>query len=113
MNVNREKFSLKRPLVWVVLFTISFIVHAIISLRVGNCIDNPRYGTDDVEINITLADPPKPQPLERPPPEDTLEFEEEFEIEPPDMLIAPQAVTPPPPPCRTPLSRWAWAAFSH
>jgi hypothetical protein len=97
MNVNREKFSLKRPLVWLVLFTISFIVHAIISWRVGNDIDNPRYGTEDVEINITLADPPKPQPLERPPPEDTLEFEEEFEIEPPDMLIAPQAVTPPPP----------------
>jgi hypothetical protein len=97
MNAGNEKFSLTRPLVWIVLFSISFIVHAIISWRVGNDIDNPSGGIEDVEIHITLSDPPKPQPLERPPPEDTLEFEEEFEIEPPEMLIAPQAVTPPPP----------------
>jgi hypothetical protein len=88
---------MKRPIAWLSLFVISFIVHAIISWRIGLDIDNPRNTAKVVEIHITLADPPKPQPLERAPPEDTLEFEEEFEIEPPEMLIAPQAVTPPPP----------------
>ena len=88
---------MKRPIVWVGLFLISFIAHAIISWRIGQDIDNPVSSGEKVEIYITIADPPKPKPLERPPPEDTLEFEEEFEIEPPDMLIAPQAVTPPPP----------------
>ena len=88
---------MKRWLVWLILIGISFIAHAIISWRVGQDIDNPLSAAEEVEIHIALADPPKPQPVERPPPKDTLEFEEEFEIEPPDMLIAPQAVTPPPP----------------
>ncbi len=88
---------MKRLIIWPVLLSISLLAHAIISWRVGQNIDNPVGSTRNVEINITLADPPKPKPVERPPPEDSLEFEEEFEIEPPDMLIAPQAVTPPPP----------------
>jgi len=88
---------MRRFIIWPVLLGISLIAHAIISWRVGQDIDNARYVTEDVEIHIVLADPPKPKAIERPPPEDTLEFEEEFEIEPPDMLIAPQAVTPPPP----------------
>ena len=88
---------MKRLAIWSVLFCISFIVHAIISWRVGQDIDNAIDTGEVVEIDIALVEPPKPEAIERPPPEDTLEFEEEFEIEPPDMLIAPQAVTPPPP----------------
>ncbi len=88
---------MKRPVAWFALFVFSVFVHAIISWRIGQDIDNPLPQTEDVEIHITLADPPKPKPLERPPPEDTLEFEEEFEEEPPEMLIQPEAVTPPPP----------------
>lgn len=88
---------MKRVIVWSVLIGVSVIAHAIISWRVGQNIDDPAATAAAVEIHIALADPPKPKAVERPPPEDTLEFEEEFEIEPPDMLIAPQAVTPPPP----------------
>lgn len=87
---------MKRLTIWSALFAISLVVHTIISWRVGQDIDNPLDVAEEIEINIAVAEPP-PEPLERPPPEDALEFEEEFEIEPPDTLIAPQAVTPPPP----------------
>lgn len=87
---------MKRLTIWSVLFAISLIVHVIISWRIGQDIDNPLDPGEEIEINIAVAEPP-PEPLERPKPEDVLEFEEEFEIEPPDTLIAPQAVTPPPP----------------
>ena len=102
---------MKRPLAWFALFVFSVAVHAIISWRIGQDIDNPLPRTEDVEIHITLADPPKPKPIERPPPEDTLEFEEEFEEEPPDMLIQPEAVTPPPMP-RRPLEPVPTPSFS-
>ena len=84
-------------MIWPVLFGISIITHAIISWRVGQEIDDPKYAIAPVEIQIALADPAPPKHLEDPPPEDALEFEEAFEIEPPDTLIAPQAVAPPPP----------------
>jgi hypothetical protein len=87
---------MKRLVVWSVLFGISLVVHVIISWRIGQDIDNPPDPVQEVEIHIAVVEPP-PEPLERPEPEDVLEFEEEFEIEPPDTLIAPQAVTPPPP----------------
>ena len=84
-------------MIWPVLFGISIIAHAIVSWRVGQEIDDPNYATETVEVQIALAEPPPPKPIEDPPPEDALEFEEEFEVEPPDTLIAPQAVAPPPP----------------
>nr|ADI18250.1 hypothetical protein [uncultured Chromatiales bacterium HF0200_41F04] len=86
-----------RPmLIWSVLFGISLIVHTIISWQIGQDIGNPLEPPEEVEINIAVAEPP-PEPLERPKPEDPLLFEEEFEIEPPDKLIAPEAVTAPAP----------------
>ncbi len=87
---------MKRFTTWSVLFAISLIVHVIISWRIGQDIDNPIDTAEEIEINIAVAEPP-PEPLERPKPEDVLEFEEEFELEPPETLIAPQAVAPPPP----------------
>ena len=72
---------MKRLTIWSVLICISFIVHAIISWRIGQDIDNPLDTGEVVEIDIAVSDPPRPTPIERPPPEDTLEFEEEFEIE--------------------------------
>ena len=88
---------MKRLTIWSVLICISFIVHAIISWRVGQGIDNPINTGEAVEISVAVAEPPKPDAIERPPPEDALEFVEEFELDPPETLVAPQAVAPPPP----------------
>ena len=78
---------------WALLLVISLVVHAIISWRVADDITAPLDFSETVEIRISVAEPP-PKPPEQAPPEDPLEFEEDFEIEPPDTLIAPQAVTP-------------------
>ena len=68
---------MKRLVVWSVLFGISLVVHVTISWRIGQDIDNPPDPVQEVEIHIAVVEPP-PEPLERPEPEDALEFEEEF-----------------------------------
>ena len=64
---------MKRLTIWSVLICISLIVHAIISWRVGRDIDNLIDTGEAVGIKITVVEPPKPEAIERPPPEDALE----------------------------------------
>ncbi|MEM7542615.1 MAG: vWA domain-containing protein [Pseudomonadota bacterium] len=83
--------------IWAVLVCVSIIIHAIISGRVGGDIDKTLMPHKLVEVRVEFAQPPEEPEPERQPPEDVLEFVEEFELEPPKMLVAPQAVEPPPP----------------
>jgi hypothetical protein len=88
---------MKRLAIWILLLVVSVVAHALISWRVGRDIEHgPQIDPVD-EIFIALQEPPKPQAIEREPPEDKLEFEEEFELDPPEILVQPEAVTPPPP----------------
>ncbi len=90
---------LGRALIWIALLLISALVHAIISWRVSDDIQAlPPLAEEVEEIEITLRETPPPPPVvEPPPPEDKLDFEEPLELDPPEILIQPQAVTPPPP----------------
>ena len=88
---------MKRIPIWVVLLAVSLIAHAIISWRVGRDIEFTAVDPVDNEIRLEVTRPPQPRAVEKPPPEEMLEFEEDVELEPPEILVRPQAVTPPPP----------------
>ena len=88
----------RRSMVWLGLLLTSTVIHAIVSWRVGQKIEPlapPPPAEPEVQIVIeqvpeVLLDKPEP-------PEEQLEFEEELEFEPPEVLIAPKAIAPPPP----------------
>ena len=83
----------RRMMVWMSLLAFSAVVHALVSWRIGQKIE-PLEALPPPEeaVQIIVEKPPEPT-LEKPePPEEQLEFEEELELEPPDILIAPKAV---------------------
>ena len=88
----------RRLVLWSCVLVLSAIIHAIVSGRIGHQIER-NLGLVAEEETIEIKVPPTPQKLvERPPPpEDQLEFEKELELEPPEILIAPRAIAPPPP----------------
>jgi len=88
----------RRLVAWAVFLVFSAVIHAIVSGRVGHQIHRP-LGTATPEEQIEIAIAPEPQKLveREPPPEEQLEFEQELELEPPEILIAPKAIAPPPP----------------
>jgi hypothetical protein len=88
----------RRFALWLVFLAFSAVLHAIVSGRVGHQIQH-RGGPPPVEEEIEIALVQEPQKLveREPPPEEQLEFEEELELDPPEILIAPKAVAPPPP----------------
>ena len=88
----------RRLVLWSCVLALSVIIHAIVSGRIGHQIER-NLGLVAEEETIEIKVPPAPQKLvERPPPpEDELEFEKELELEPPEILIAPRAIAPPPP----------------
>ena len=88
----------RRAVLWICFLVFSAIIHAIVSGRVGHQIER-NLGLGAAEQKIEVKVPPAPQKLveRQPPPEDELEFEKELELEPPEILIAPKAIAPPPP----------------
>ncbi len=88
----------RRAILWICFLVFSAIIHAIVSGRIGHQIER-NLGLAASEEKIEIKVPPAPQKLveRQPPPEDELEFEKELELEPPEVLIAPKAVAPPPP----------------
>ena len=90
--------STRRSLVWIGLLAFSAVIHALVSWRVGQKIE-PLVPPppQEAEVQIVMEQPPEPL-IEKPePPEEQLEFQEELELDPPEILIAPKAVAPPPP----------------
>jgi hypothetical protein len=90
--------STRRSLVWISLLAFSAVIHALVSWRVGQKIEPlAPPPPQEAEVQIVMEQPPE-QLLEKPePPEEQLEFQEELELDPPEILIAPKAVAPPPP----------------
>ncbi len=90
--------STRRAVVWLSLLAFSAVIHALVSWRVGQKIEPLAPPPPaEAEMKIVIDQPPEPV-IEKPePPEEQLEFEEELELEPPEVLIAPKAVAPPPP----------------
>ncbi|MCZ6664371.1 MAG: hypothetical protein O7B81_03605, partial [Gammaproteobacteria bacterium] len=90
--------SPKRMGLWLTLLMFSSVIHAIVSWQVGRQIEPlAPLPIPDEEPQIVINAPPEPLLEKPPPPEDQLEFEEDLELDPPEILIAPKAVAPPPP----------------
>lgn len=90
--------SPKRMGLWLTLLMFSSVIHAIVSWHVGRQIEPlAPLPIPDEESQIVIDAPPEPLIEKPPPPEDQLEFEEDLELDPPEILIAPKAVAPPPP----------------
>lgn len=108
--------SLPRALLWVFLLGISILIHGLSASKVGREIKNAdaaleqqsRANANVRQVVIEVPpQPPTPKEAEQAKLDEPLDFEEEFEIEPPEVLVAPQAVAPPPP--NVPLSLKAQA----
>lgn len=108
---------MRRPLVWLLLFAVSLALHGLVSSRVGEEIKQTQAATEALndiaerekrQVVLEVAKNQIPEvKMEEPPTDEPLDFEEEFQLDPPEVLIAPQAVTPPPP--NVPLSLTAQA----
>lgn len=104
---------------WLLLIVVSVAIHALISARVGDDIQAgidaaqraaaERAQRQQVVVKLEDAAPDEAIPDE-PLTDDPLDFEEEFELEPPEILLAPQAVVPPPPNVPLALSAQAGGA---
>ncbi len=85
-----------RSTLWLALIALSALVHMLLSARVTHEMGAARPAPEqEREIQLVIA----PEPLDEtpPPPEEPLEFEQEVELDPPDVLVIPKAVVPPPP----------------
>lgn len=112
---------MSRLLLWSLLLAVSIALHALVSSRVGNEIKATQTATEAlaalearekkplVVLEIAKAKPEEGK-LEEPPTDEPLDFEEDFELQPPEVLIAPQGVVPPPPNVMLSLSAQAGGA---
>ena len=87
----------RRYPLWLFLLLLSISVHVFVSWQIGRDMELALAVPDEHEVRVALEQSPPPQVLEPSPEDKHLEFEEEFDAVPPEILIAPQAVTPPPP----------------
>ncbi|MSR14215.1 MAG: VWA domain-containing protein [Gammaproteobacteria bacterium] len=96
-----------RFVVWLALLALSIVIHGISASRVGSEIKqaDAALAADEarsksaarqvvIEIPPDAAKPREPEEIDL---DEPLDFEEEFELDAPEVLIAPQAVAPPPP----------------
>jgi hypothetical protein len=97
-----------RMALWLLLLVISILIHGFSASRVGEEIKESNATlaarqlgkADGKQVVIEIPpEPPKPETPEEAEAklDEPLDFEEEFELDPPEILIAPQAVAPPPP----------------
>ena len=107
--MNLSFLTVRRAILWSLLLVASILIHGWSASRVGSEI---KASTDALEAQRAAAAAKGKQVVieipadlkEAPPPEEKeaeldepLDFEEDFELEPPEVLIAPQGVAPPPP----------------
>ena len=86
-----------RPVTWFCLLLCSSVIHALVLWHTSRGIDKPLPQQRQKEVEILVEREPganREQPVI---PEEQLEFEQEPEFEPPEILIAPKAAVPPPP----------------
>ncbi|MBM4228820.1 MAG: VWA domain-containing protein [Gammaproteobacteria bacterium] len=107
--MNLSFLTVRRAILWSLLLAASILIHGWSASRVGSEI---KASTDALEAQRAAAAAKGKQVVieipadvkEAPPPEqketeldEPLDFEEDFELEPPEVLIAPQGVAPLPP----------------
>ena len=97
MPLKRMLRSVKRSIVWFSLLLCSSIIHALVIWHTGRGIEQPVLQVPEQEEEILIEQVPEVTTEQPVIPEEQLEFEQELEFEPPDILIAPKAAIPPPP----------------
>ncbi len=104
---------------WALLLLFSVVIHAVIAARVGSDleagIETSRRAAQDASRSrevVVEVEPAVPEEdvLEKPASDQPLTFEEAFELDPPEILVAPQAVVPPPQVALAPAADAAHAA---
>ena len=111
---------MRRPLTWLVLLLVSVVIHGLVTSRVGGGIRQQEDAKAALAalakekkrlVVLDIAKAPVPEPaLAEPLTDEPLDFQEDFEVEPPEVLLAPQAVAPPPPNVPLALSAQAGGA---
>ena len=93
------KYTSRKKVIFIGLLAISGLIHALVSWQVGRKIDGAErtLPPEDEIVQIVMEKPPEQELEKAPPPEEQLEFEEELEFDPPEILLAPKSVAPPPP----------------
>jgi hypothetical protein len=105
-------------LLWLFLLVISILIHGLSASKVGREIKlsnaeleaqmHAQANANARQVVIEVPpQPPTPKEAEQAKLDEPLDFEEEFQLDPPEVLVAPQAVAPPPP--NVPLSLKAQA----
>ena len=89
--------SVKLSVAWLSLLLCSSIIHALVIWHAGRRIEQPVLQAHEKEEEILIERVPEITTEQAVIPEEQLEFEQELEFEPPDILIAPKAAIPPPP----------------
>jgi len=89
--------SLNHSITWLCLLLCSSLIHALVLWHTSRGIDKPLLPQRQDEVKIQIEQEPETKIEQSVIPEEQLEFEQELEFEPPEILIAPKAVLPPPP----------------
>ena len=83
--------------VWILVLSFSLTVHFVISWQVGSEMHpSPAKGSNDQAIQLDLPRPEEPSHAEQQQPKDLLVFDEEWSTQPPETLIVPTSMDPPP-----------------
>ena len=97
MPLNVMPRQVKIFIAWVSLLLCSSIIHALVLWHAGRGIEQLSQEDHEEEVEIVIEHEPEENTEQPVVPEEQLEFEQELEFEPPDILIAPKAAIPPPP----------------
>lgn len=85
-----------RTRVWIALLLCSTVLHGLVSWRVGQKIELQPVPVTEEEVQIVIEHDAEVLVEKIHPPEEQLEFQDDIELDPPEVLITPKAVTPPP-----------------
>ena len=97
MRLNKMLRSVNYSIIWLSLLLCSSIIHALVLWHAGRRIEQPVQPEHEKEVEIVVAREYEGKIEQSVVPEEQLEFEQELEFEPPEILIAPKAALPPPP----------------
>ncbi len=96
-RIKSMKLITRSTGVWAGLLVVSIVIHTIVSGRIGEQISPANVIAPPEEDAIVINQTPETLIEKTKPPEEQLEFDEELDFEPPEILIAPKSTAPPPP----------------
>lgn len=89
--------KINHSVIWVSLLLFSSIIHALVLWQAGRRIEQLPPLSQEEQLEIVIEPVPEAKVEEPAVPDEQLEFEQELEFDPPEILIAPKAAIPAPP----------------